>query len=228
MRAQTSWKAALVISDEYVAKLLIDPMRRTILNLLSDKEYTQSQLADLLGLTDASVGHHLSILEEVKLIKIVRREEEVHGIMQKFYRSVALCIVVDSAQMSKSVSKYFYPINVERIRGVAAALQLLDTNETLPVYRSILDEIHESGSLDELAELFAALIAIEAKKIAFKRTHLDRESISKKIYSSALKGLIRSHGKVLIRDNQATKEVPSTRPPIATKGLEHEKSLSSI
>ena len=41
--------------------------------------------------------------------------------MQNFYRSVSLCIVVDTGKMSKLVAKYFFPINIERMRGAFAA-----------------------------------------------------------------------------------------------------------
>ena len=117
MATRKGHMATYVVRDEKIAMLLVDPMRRTILNLLSDDPLTESQLSELLGLTDASIGHHLRILSRAKLIRIEKREEEAHGIMQNFYRSAALCIVVDAGKMSKLVAKYFFPINIERMRG---------------------------------------------------------------------------------------------------------------
>ena len=42
-------KAVYVVSDLKVAKVLVDPMRRAILDLLRQKPMTQAQLAQELG-----------------------------------------------------------------------------------------------------------------------------------------------------------------------------------
>ena len=55
-------KAVYIVNDSKVAKVLIDPMRRAILNLLSQKPMTQAQLADELGLSGASLNYHIKIL----------------------------------------------------------------------------------------------------------------------------------------------------------------------
>ena len=89
MSNRKGFRAAYVVHDEKVAMLLVDPMRRTILNLLADKSYTESQLSELLGLTDASVGHHLRILLHAKLIRVEKREEENHGSCRT---SIDLCL----------------------------------------------------------------------------------------------------------------------------------------
>ena len=47
-------KAVYIVNSSRVAKVLIDPMRRAILDLLGQKPMTQAQLADELGLTGAS------------------------------------------------------------------------------------------------------------------------------------------------------------------------------
>jgi predicted transcriptional regulator len=170
----TLHRAAFVVSDEKTGLLLADPMRRTILNLLADSAYSQSQLSNLVGLTNASIGHHLRILSRSKLIRVERREEEVHGIMQNFYRSIALCIVVDTGNMSKSVSKYFFPINMERMRGALAVMDVMSFR---------LNTKFAEG----FAESLAASIAREARKYGKRKTPLDRETISLQIYRSAFK-----------------------------------------
>jgi DNA-binding transcriptional ArsR family regulator len=166
-------RAAYVVRDEKTAMLLVDPMRRTILNLLADRSFTESQLSGSLGLTDASIGHHLRILLRSRLIKIERRELESHGIMQNFYRSVALCIVVDIERMSKSVAKYFFPINIERIRGAFAAL-------------SARRRALSSKELDVIAENLAIQIAREAAKLGQRKVLTDRETTAVAIYRRAL------------------------------------------
>ncbi|MGH2639456.1 MAG: ArsR/SmtB family transcription factor [Rhabdochlamydiaceae bacterium] len=162
--------------------LLVDPMRRTILNLLADTAYTESQIADIVGLADASVGHHLRILAKSKLIKLVKREEEAHGIMQNFYRAVALCIAVDIERMSKSVSKYFFPVNIERIRGTMAGLKI-GKNEGFPSTGT--------ADLERIAERLAVFIAREATRLGIRETSFDRETITIQIYSRALRKALR-------------------------------------
>jgi DNA-binding transcriptional ArsR family regulator len=176
MENRKGFRAAYVVRDKKIAMLLVDPMRRTILNLLADRSLTESQLSVLLGLTDASVGHHLRILLRAKLIKIEKREEEAHGIMQNFYRSVALCIVVDTRKMPTLVAKYFFPINIERMRGALAA-----TN------RRTLGLTHvDTRRLEMIAENLAIQIAVEAAKLENRKVFSDREATMLEIYRSAL------------------------------------------
>lgn len=170
------YRAAYVVRNEKIAMLLVDPMRRTILNLLADNARTQSQIAQEIGLTDASVGHHLKILAKARLVRIVRKEEEAHGIMQRFYRSIALCIVVDTEHLPDSVSKYFFQVNIERVRG---AIAILSQNGKL------LQDI-DTRSVEKTAEKLVLSIAKEALKFGDRKVDSDREAITIRIYSRAL------------------------------------------
>jgi DNA-binding transcriptional ArsR family regulator len=55
-------KAVYIVNNPKVAKTLIDPMRRAILDLLRQKPMTQAQMADELGLSSASLNYHIKIL----------------------------------------------------------------------------------------------------------------------------------------------------------------------
>ena len=176
MPRRRGFRATYVVRDEKTAMLLVDPMRRTILNLLADESFTESQLSESLGLSDASVGHHLRILLKARLIKIERREEEAHGIMQNFYRSVALCVVVDIAKVSRSVARYFFPINIERLRGAIAS-----SSKGIKYFAKL-----SSTQMEEIAEKLAIEIAVEASKLENKRTFSDREATTLGIYKNAL------------------------------------------
>lgn len=176
MAIRKGLKAAYVVRNEKVAMLLVDPMRRTILNLLADRSFTEAQLSEFLGLTDSSIGHHLRILLHAKLIRIEKREEEAHGIMQNFYRSVALCIVVDTAKMSRLVAKYFFPINIERLRGALAAMSKRERG-----FAQL-----NSKRLEAIAENLAIEIAVEAAKLENKNASSDREATTLEIYRKAL------------------------------------------
>ena len=55
-------KAVYIVNDLKVAKILVDPMRRAILDLLRQRPMTQAQLAQELGLTGASLNYHIKKL----------------------------------------------------------------------------------------------------------------------------------------------------------------------
>ena len=116
-------KLVTIVEDEEVAKLLSDPMRRAILNILREKPINETQLAKRLGLTDATVNYHLSILSKSKLITIARKEVEEHGIMQKFYLPSSYLYLPDTDRLPVGVGRYYLPINIERVRGALSALK---------------------------------------------------------------------------------------------------------
>lgn len=118
-------KGVEIIDDPERAKVMTDPMRREILRLLSGKAMTENELAKTLGLSEASVGHHLKILKESGLIKMVRQEAEEHGILQKFYGTIAHAFFIDCRKMPLEIERYFMPGNVERARAVIATLIFL-------------------------------------------------------------------------------------------------------
>jgi predicted hydrocarbon binding protein len=55
------------------------------LDLLSEKEMTNSQLAGMLNLSKPTLSHHLKLLLDGGIVKISRVEHEEHGIRMKFY-----------------------------------------------------------------------------------------------------------------------------------------------
>jgi len=69
-------------------KALGDPLRFTILGLLSDRAATTSQLAEALGRPRGTIGHHLKVLESAGLIRVVRTRA-VRALTEKYYGRVA-------------------------------------------------------------------------------------------------------------------------------------------
>ncbi len=59
-------------------------MREKILELLSQREMTVTELAEVLGISKATVSHHLEKLRKEGLVK-VSREERVKNFIKKFY-----------------------------------------------------------------------------------------------------------------------------------------------
>jgi DNA-binding transcriptional ArsR family regulator len=96
-----------------------------MLRLLSKQALTQKQLSDILGISPPSVDHHLKGLTRGQMISVVRKEVGSHGIMQKWYMSNAEAFVVDREHLPNDIRRYFMPMDIERTRGVTAALSLL-------------------------------------------------------------------------------------------------------
>jgi DNA-binding transcriptional ArsR family regulator len=113
-------KAVYIVNDLKVAKVLVDPMRGAILDLLRQKPMTQAQLAQMLGLTSASLNYHIKKLRSKKLVVVAKREVEKHSIMQIFFSSIAYLFVYDLDSFPKNIARYFYPISLERARSVVS------------------------------------------------------------------------------------------------------------
>lgn len=65
-----------------------DATRRRILSLILERAATTSQLAEALGQPKGSVGHHLKVLEEVGLVRVVRTRR-VRAVTEKYYGRTA-------------------------------------------------------------------------------------------------------------------------------------------
>jgi DNA-binding transcriptional ArsR family regulator len=65
-----------------------DPTRQRIISLLTERAATTSQLAEALEQPKGSVGHHLKVLEEAGLIRVVRTRQ-VRAMTEKYYGRTA-------------------------------------------------------------------------------------------------------------------------------------------
>jgi DNA-binding transcriptional ArsR family regulator len=168
-----------VITDPERAKVLVDPMRREMVRLLAQRAMTENELAEALGLSDPSVGHHLKILAQSGLIRVVRKEAERHGILQKFYETKALAHFIDPRAMPLEVERYFMPVSLERARGIVAALSII-TREPEQV---------STEELEQFTKILASAIVDAAPKY-LKRWKGDREELIIRIYRDALTRLL--------------------------------------
>ncbi len=77
-----------------------NPLRFTILGLLSERAATTSQLADALQRPRGTIGHHLKVLEAAGLVRVVRTRA-VRALTEKYYGRVArMSVLVDCADDS--------------------------------------------------------------------------------------------------------------------------------
>lgn len=169
---------AIVTSPEK-AKVLVDPMRREILRLLSGQPMTQNELAETLGLSNTSVAHHVRLLLNIGLVTVQREEKELHGILQKFYETTFLAYFVDTRKLPLDIQRYFMPTNLERVRGILVALSATKGQVQLV----------PTKDLEEFARVLASTIAEVAPK--FERVKAsDREDVVERVHFEALRQLI--------------------------------------
>ncbi|MFT8317009.1 MAG: winged helix-turn-helix domain-containing protein [Sporolactobacillus sp.] len=173
-------KAILVIKDLNQLKTLSDPFRTKLMMLLIEKPYTGQQLAEKLNLSRARVHYHLHELEKNRLIEQVRTEE-INGIVQKFYQSVAQSFLPDAALLpqKKAVSASYRQIVLSMIdRTRARALQAPDE-----AFSKTFTDTSDRQQLEGLAtywemnfneELFAAFYQ-ESRALFEKYSHLTEQ-----------------------------------------------------
>jgi len=171
------------MEDEKVAKLLSDPMRRAILNLLREKALNETQLAKKLGLSDATVNYHLGLLKRSKLLVAAGEEVEGHGIVQKFYLPSSYLYLPDVEKISRGVARYYFPQNLERVRGaLSSGLQDKDLDALTGL------------QMDDLGERFAVVLVKTAKEYTNHETEPGSgERLVHEIYAKAFDRLMK-HG----------------------------------
>jgi predicted transcriptional regulator len=174
-----SRRSLVLITAPEKAKVLVDPMRREILRLLSGQPMTQNELAVTLGLSNTSVAHHLRLLLSIGLVTVQREEKELHGILQKFYETTFLAYFVDTRKLPLNIQRYFMPTNLERVRGIIAALSAMKGQVNLVPTRD----------LEEFARVLASTIAEVAPKYERVKAS-DREEVIERVHFEALRHLM--------------------------------------
>jgi DNA-binding transcriptional ArsR family regulator len=178
-------KAVYIVNDAKIAKILVDPMRRAILDLLRQRPMTQAGLANELGLTGASLNHHMKILRSKKLVTIFKREVERHRIMQIFLSSVAYLFIYDLESLPKNIARYFYPISLERARTVVSLLLLY--NKELSTY----DIEQTPEAINAISENLSRYLVMAAKYYESKIINHGDERYIYEIYGKAMFTLLK-------------------------------------
>ena len=169
-------KATYIVDDPSIAGILVDPMRRAILTFLRQRPMTQAQLADELGLSDASLNYHMKILKNAGLVAITKKIAEEHGIIQKFFSPAAYLFVYDLDALPKDISRYFYPVSIERTWGMVAALAAKNGKEG-----------PDARGIDGITEGLSRQLVETARTYARKETSHGNEALAYEIYSRAVK-----------------------------------------
>jgi len=125
--------ARLTITSFEQFKAVSEPVRSRILGVIQNQPATAKQLAARLGITPGAIGHHLHVLEEAGLAKIVARRL-VRGIVANYYTRTA------------RIFSYNFPKDVTGNR--AASLEIMNTalDEKAEADATIRDDPYRSDS----------------------------------------------------------------------------------
>jgi DNA-binding transcriptional ArsR family regulator len=171
-------KAVYIVSDRKDALILIDPMRRAILDLLRRKPMTQAQLAGELGLSAPSLNFHIKKLRTRRLVVIAKREIEKHRIMQTFFASIAYFFVYDLELLPKNIARYFYPVSLERARSVLSTTSLNQKGKFEPSYTC--------DQVNKLAQDLSRSIVKIARTYQKRNVGFGEEEIVNEIYKKSI------------------------------------------
>jgi DNA-binding transcriptional ArsR family regulator len=180
-------KAVYIVNDVKIARILIDPMRRAILDLLRQKPMTQAGLANELGLTGASLNHHMKILRSNKLVTVSKREVERHMIMQIFLSSVAYLFVYNLDSLPKNIARYFYPVSLERARAIVSLLLLNNKESSSSNY----DIEYTPEAINTISEKLSRYLVIAAKPYENRIINHGDEKYIYEIYGKAIANLLK-------------------------------------
>lgn len=175
-------QAVYMVNEVPIARVLVDPMRRAILHLLREQPMTQAQLAEELGLSNASLNYHMKILHQHKLVEITKSVAEEHGIMQKFFSPAALLFVYDLDAMPKDVARYFYPMSLERARALVSTIMIEDVETP-----SSIKKVLRHRNIEEVSATLSRLLVSVAKQYTRQRALHGDEKIVSEIYTKVFK-----------------------------------------
>jgi DNA-binding transcriptional ArsR family regulator len=122
----------LVLTDIAQLKAISDPLRLSLVEAMNDdpgRGWTARELAERLGTKQTKLYHHLNLLEEHGIVRIVETRV-VSGIVEKRYGAVARSFRVDrslltggeSAPMGPVLDAIFEKARIEILEGVDAGL----------------------------------------------------------------------------------------------------------
>ena len=113
-----------VINQLEQFKAISDELRSRILNIVQLRPATAKQIADRLGVSSGSIGHHLRVLEEAGLVQISARRL-VHGIVANYYTRTARIFIYEiPAELSKG-GQFRSDITQKAAAEMAEAHQLM-------------------------------------------------------------------------------------------------------
>ena len=109
----------LVVREPERLRALAHELRSTIVVRLRERALSVTELADELGLPKGTVGHHVKVLEDAGLVRVVRTRR-VRAVTEKFYgRTARLFLMKDEQDAAVS---HLTPADAERFARRVAKL----------------------------------------------------------------------------------------------------------
>jgi DNA-binding transcriptional ArsR family regulator len=78
----------IVVTEPAQLRAMADPLRATILDLLLERAATVAELAAAIGRPKSTVAHHVNVLVDAKMLRVVRTRR-VRAIDERFYGRTA-------------------------------------------------------------------------------------------------------------------------------------------
>ena len=94
-------KTLFIVEDLETLRILTDPLRMQILEILDLEPQTVNQVADKLGLSGSRLYYHFNLLESHGLIQVVRTRM-VNNLLEKYYWVTAEDIDIDKTLLNFS------------------------------------------------------------------------------------------------------------------------------
>lgn len=88
-----------IIRDLETLKVIADPIRNQILDVLQYTPQNTKEVADKLGLAPSKLYYHFNMLEKIGLIEVVETRQ-ISNLIEKYYKSVATYFLVDPALLN--------------------------------------------------------------------------------------------------------------------------------
>ena len=92
-------EGTFIIRDLETLKVIADPIRNQILEVLQFTPQNTKEVADKLGLAPSKLYYHFNMLEKNGLIKVVETRQ-ISNLIEKYYLAVAIYFMVDSSLLN--------------------------------------------------------------------------------------------------------------------------------
>ena len=126
----------LVVREPEQLKALADDLRSKIVILLRERGRSITELAEKLELPKSTVGHHVKVLENAGLLRVVRTRK-VRALTERYYGRTARLFLYESADNSTN----------QDVRNIVAASLRVAAEEILPLDVYDDDAIGCSGTI---------------------------------------------------------------------------------
>lgn len=149
----------LEVRDPEQFRAVGDATRSRIISLLGEKAATTSQLAEALGQPKGSVGHHLKVLENAGLIRVVRTRQ-VRAMTEKYYGRTARLFVFHDIGRDEEADPFMFLRKVmdeavvtplgEEVAGATLRYARIPAEKAQEFQRRVLEMADEFGSYESM------------------------------------------------------------------------------